>query len=107
MPAGNCNFCVQYTETLDTEMTLDWDYTYFPFDQHTLSFHLSLAGFSGRQMFGCQQIADRLRQDAGESLQNLLPADGSWVMGTIPAGEELVRFIEGTGFCELRIPVRR
>lgn len=97
-----CTDCVEYNETLDIRLDQEWSFTYFPFDKQTVV--LNFTTTQPTHLFGCDEMVRELREHAGTRLENILPADHSWLEGH---GWPKIAHSNGTSWCMVEIKVRR
>lgn len=66
--------------------------------KHEIKLNMSLAG---TRLYGCAELAKKLRHSTGSKIELLLPIDGSW----LPNGE--ISYESGNSHCALLVPVIR
>ena len=99
---ATCTDCVEYNETLNIVLDQEWSFTYFPFDKQTVV--LNFTTTPPTHLYGCDEMVEQLRQYAGPNLQNILPADHSWLEGH---GWPKISNSSGRSWCHVAIKVRR
>ena len=105
--AAACTDCATYAQELSIRVAQgNWDFYRFPFDWHVVTITLAVRAAA---LHGCgPPLARALRDAAGTRGTLLLPADGSWMLRTLPGEHSaFAASLDAEGQCVVRIGLAR